>query len=227
MVTKKDEIIKYYNEIAKDYDESRFLNSYGNYIHRQESQILNKYLNTKDIKNNLDLACGTGRFLEYADYGIDISQEMVKISKEKFPLKNIYLGDVESLPYQKYFFKNILSFHLFMHLDFDQIETIFTEIHRVTLQGGYFIFDIPSKKRRRMSGYKANSWHGGNQITVDELKKMTSNNWELISFHGVAFFPIHRIPKKLRKYFIKIDNYLCNSIFKELSSHLIFILKKK
>ena len=223
----KEEITKYYNELANNYDKSRFLNSYGRYINHQENQILKKYLNKKNVKNNLDLACGTGRFLKYADYGMDLSREMVKISRKKFPLKNISVGDAESLPYGNCFFENIISFHLFMHLDLVQLKVIFKEINRVTIKGGYFIFDIPSKKRREITKYKANSWHGGNQINLETLKEITSENWELVAFHGVAFFPIHRIPIKLRPFFLKLDSILCNSIFKELSSHLVFVLLKK
>jgi ubiquinone/menaquinone biosynthesis C-methylase UbiE len=130
----KEEITKYYNDLAKDYDVERFSNSYGAYIHQQENEILKKYLSEKEIEFNLDLACGTGRFLKYADYGVDISQEMVKIS---------------------------------------------------------------------------------------------NSEWELVSYHGIAFFPIHRISVKLRKVFIKLDNLLCNLFLKEYSSYLTFALKKR
>ena len=67
----KQEITQYYNDLATDYDKNRFANSYGKYIHLQETQILDKYITLNDISKNLDIACGTGRFLNYADYGID------------------------------------------------------------------------------------------------------------------------------------------------------------
>ncbi len=223
----KEEITQYYNKLAEKYDEDRFSNTYGDYIDSQEKRVLMKYLNMEDIKNNLDIACGTGRFLEFAHYGADISHEMIKISKQKFPLKEFSLGDAESLPYDNSFFKNVISFHLFMHLDLEKLGKIITEVSRVTKKDGYFIFDVPSKKRRQLTGYKTDSWHGGNQIDLTKIKEITSNNWELVGFHGIVFFPIHRVPKSFRKIFTGLDNLLCNSMFKEFSSHLIFILKKK
>ena len=223
----KTEITKYYDNLALKYDKNRFDNSYGNYIDIQENTILKKYLNKDDITRNLDIACGTGRFLKYADYGIDISKEMVSVSKKKFPKKHIVIGDIEHLPYENTFFKNVLSFHLFMHLEFQQLKGIFKEVSKVVEKNGLFIFDLPSKKRRTITKYKATSWHGGNQISLKELKELTADNWELVSFHGVGFFPIHLIPKRIRKYVISLDNILSNTMFRELSSHIVYVLKKK
>ena len=223
----KQEINQYYNKIAENYDSSRFSNSYGKYINNQENRILKKHLNQEKISLNLDLACGTGRFLKYANYGLDISSEMIKISKSKFPSKNIVIGDAEKLPYKNNYFENIISFHLFMHLDLTVTEKILSEASRVTKKDGLFIFDIPSLKRRKVSGYQSKSWRSGNQIEVEKLKKITAKDWNIECFYGIAFFPIHRIPKKTRKFFILIDNFLCESFLKEYSSHLIFVLRKK
>ena len=95
----KTEITKYYDKLALQYDKNRFDNSYGNYIDIQENIIVKKYITNDDIARNLDIACGTGRFLRYADYGIDISKEMVSVSRSKFPKKHISIGDIEHLPY--------------------------------------------------------------------------------------------------------------------------------
>ena len=221
------EITKYYNDLAKDYDADRFSNSYGQYIHRQEDEILIKYLDEKETEFNLDLACGTGRFLKYADYGIDISKEMIEISKRKYPQKKISIEDAENLPYQNTFFDNVISFHLFMHLNASCMRKILCEVNRVLKKGGYFVFDVPSEKRRKFTGYRSSNWHGGNQVSIKSLKRLMGSEWELVTFHGTAFFPIHRLPEKLRRGLVIFDSFMCNSFLKEYSSHLIFILKKK
>lgn len=223
----KEAIRNYYNELAGTYDENRFANSYGDYIHRQEIAVLTRYLDKTKTEKNLDLACGTGRFMEYAQYGLDLSPEMVQVSSEKFPSKNVAVGDAESLPFADGYFENVLAFHLFMHLDHPQMSRIFQEVARVTSQGGYFVFDVPSQKRRKLTGYKASNWHGGNQIDTKTLRAMTAANWKLVAYHGIAFFPIHKIPKGLRKLFIGLDNAMSNSPLREWSSHLIFVLRKK
>ena len=223
----KKQITEYYNNLASYYDKNRFDNSYGRFINFQEIRILKKYLSEKDISKNLDIACGTGRFLNYADYGIDISSKMVEIARKKFPEKNIILGDIENLPYKKSFFQNVLSFHLFMHLENNQLKDILDNVSNISQEDGLFIFDIPSRKRRKLTGYQTSSWHGGNQISVKEIKELIKEKWELISYQGVAFFPIHLLPKKIRKFFIPFDTLICNSIFREFSSHIIYVLKRK
>ena len=222
----KTEIIKYYDALADTYDTDRFSNSYGDYIHHQELRVLHKYLSKDSIHENLDLACGTGRFLDFADYGMDISSEMVRVSQKKFPDKKITVGDAEGSGFEDEYFENVISLHLFMHLDLKSFKSIQKEVARISKPSAQFIFDIPSERRRRLFGYKAPSWHGGNQISYRTLKKEIKEDWEIVNFHGIAFFPIHRIPKRMRKFFVSLDSFLCNSIFKEYSSHLIFILKK-
>lgn len=83
----QEKITKYYNNLAKDYDKIRFANTYGKYIHSQEEKILQRYLNQNKIQFNLDLASDTGRFLKYAKFGADISENMIHISQEKHPEK--------------------------------------------------------------------------------------------------------------------------------------------
>ena len=222
----KEDIVTYYNNLAQTYDDNRFNNSYGQFIHQQENNILHHYLNHYETAINLDLACGTGRFLKYADYGIDISENMVDIAKQKYPHKNISVEDAESLPFQNAYFNNVIALHLFMHLNLDVQKHILAQVHRVLKKGGYFIFDIPSEKRRTLTGYKSTHWHGGHQISVSSIKKLILPEWELVTYSGIAFFPIHHIPKNFRKKILKLDTSLCHSVFKEYSSHLIFILKK-
>ena len=223
----KEEIKNYYNALAKDYDADRFSNSYGKYIHCQENAVLGKYLDENVTDGNLDIACGTGRFLNYAEAGIDFSEEMVAVSKRKYPAKNISVEDAESLPFESASFNNAISFHLFMHLEENSFIKILGEANRVLKKGGYFIFDIPSEKRRKLTSYKSSNWHGGNQLTVQSLKNLLHSDWELVSFYGTVFVPIHRFPRRLRNSIIRFDNFLCKSFLREYSSHLIFVLRKK
>jgi len=223
----KKEITTYYDQLANNYDTDRFANSYGKYINKQENKIVRKYLSPNHIKNNLDIACGTGRFLLFADFGVDISKKMVTFSKAKFSKKNIQIADAENLPFKNNAINNALSFHLFMHLDLKQVKNIANEVHHVLNNDGLFIFDIPSKKRRKLTNYTSSGWHGANQASKKDILNSIEDKWNLVNYYGIAFFPIHRIPFRLRKYFIWLDTFLCNSIFKEYSSHLIFILKKK
>lgn len=220
-----DEIVNYYDRLAKIYDTDRFDNSYGKFIDRQERTILNKLLTTNN-EIILDLACGSGRFMDYANYGSDASKEMVKISQQKFPNKKIYLSDAEKTPFENNSIDTIISFHFFMHLSKEKIEKILQECDRILTKNGRIIFDIPSSKRRKLINYKSKDWHGGFSLTNQELKKLNSN-FELKKSFGILFIPIHRFPKKLRQSFVKLDNLLSNSFLKEYSSYQIIEFVKK
>ncbi len=217
-------IISYYNDIAKIYDEDRFNNSYGKFVDSQERKILNKLLTNKnDIV--LDLACGSGRLLNYANLGVDASVEMVKIAKEKFPDKKIVVSDAELTTFENNSIDTIISFHFFMHLNKEKIKNILLECNRILKPNGKIIFDIPSKKRRNLLKFKSENWHGSYSAVFNEICKINPNFYIKSSF-GLLFLPIHRLPKNYRNFFLKLDYILANSFLKEYSSYVIIEFKK-
>lgn len=221
-----DKITEYYNQLALNYDLSRFANSYGKFIDYQERRVLAKLLNTDITQINLDLACGTGRLLSFGTHGVDISNEMISISKAKYPNKQIILVDAENLPFENSYFDNIYSFHLMMHLTDAKIKLILEEASRIIKLGGSFIFDIPSKKRRKLTGYKSSSWHGGHELNQEDITNLIQNKWIIKSSHGICFIPIHRFPGFFRKYLLWIDNWLCESFLKSYASYVVYELQK-
>ena len=220
-----NEIVDYYDDLAEIYDKDRFDNSYGKFIDKQERNILNKLLTNKD-EIVLDMACGSGRFLNYAHCGIDASKKMVEISQQKFLHKKIYLSDAAKTAFDDNSIDTIISFHFFMHLNSEKIKTILEECDRILSKNGRIIFDIPSFKRRQLLNYKKTHWHGGFSSTCKELNKLNSN-FEIKRSFGILFFPIHRFPKKIRQSLIKWDTLLSNSFLKEYSSYQIIELVKK
>jgi ubiquinone/menaquinone biosynthesis C-methylase UbiE len=222
-----EEIKKYYNDLAATYDSNRFHNSYGKYVDRQERNFLNTILASKSLSKTLDLGCGTGRFLDLANYGIDISPFMIDAAKKKFPDKEIKEGSVSNIPFQDYYFEAIFSMHVIMHLNKEITKKFLEESHRKLNTNGTLIFDFPSKKRRLATNYKSKNWHAANQFSIEEILEMTEANWILKNYRGILFIPIHRIPSSVRSFFIKIDSYLCRSFLKEYASYVIIELEKK
>ena len=218
-------IKNYYNNLATTYDENRFANTYGQFIDQQEKQIIQNVMGDKG--KTLDMACGTGRFLDFANYGIDISAEMIKVAKNKFPTKELFVENAEQTHFEDAFFDNILSFHLFMHLDEKVTGNILQEAHRILKKGGRLIFDIPSAKRRKAINYKADNWHGANAFSVKEINNLVGDKWKWVNYQGILFLPIHRFPIVFRKFIIPFDTMLCRSFLKEYSSYLVIILEKK
>lgn len=221
------QIIKeYYDELAKDYDQDRFDNTYGQYIHQQEERILDRVLEPLSQDQTLDLATGTGRFLHRAKTGVDISPEMIGVAQKKFPNADLHVASGTDLPFEDQQFSQVLSFHLFMHLDGETMDNILKEVHRITQPGGIFVFDVPSEKRRKLVGYQSDNWHGGYQLKISDLKKRVKGLWTVKEYHGIAFFPLHRIPKSMRPMMTRLDSTLGSSPLGEYSSHLVCVLQR-
>jgi len=219
------EIINYYNQIAKTYDDDRFNNSYGEFIDKQERKILDKLLKNKS-EVVLDLACGSGRLLNYANYGLDGSEEMIRIAKQKHPEKELFVSDAETLPFKDNSVDTIISFHFFMHLPHSKTESILIECYRVLKPEGRFIFDIPSKRRRKLLNFKSVDWHAASSYSLNDLHELKLELFSIKRTFGLLFFPIHRIPRKIRKYVGSIDRVIANSFLKEYSSYLIVEFEK-
>lgn len=220
------QIIQYYDDIATSYDADRFGNSYGRFVDAQERKILNRLLIGKD-ETILDLACGSGRLLNYATIGLDASAEMLKLAKAKFPEKETLHAEANAIPLDTASMDTVISFHFFMHLDRPGIEKILTEVHRILKAGGRFIFDIPSGRRRKLLGYSGNSWHGAYSSSLEEIAEMGHDIFTVKRSYGILMLPIHRLPRGVRKFCTWLDYYLANSFLKEYSSYLIIELKKK
>ena len=221
-----DEIKKYYDELASIYDNNRFENSYGKYVDLQERAFFKSRITKTENSKILDLGCGTGRFLSFANFGVDISPNMIAESKLKFPNIEFSEGSVSNIPFENNFFETIFSMHVIMHLNCEITKDFLDESHKKLQENGRLIFDFPSKKRRNLFKYKSNNWHGANSFSIDEINLIIHRKWKMTKLQGILFLPIHRFPKFSRAFFVKIDTLLCKSFLKEYASYCIIELKK-
>lgn len=93
----------------------------------------------------LDVGCGTGKNLEafsrlLKTFGTDMSKEALRFCKKR-GLKNLALGDGETLPYKKNTFTIVTALDVVEHTDDRQI---LAEIYRVLKPGGYLIVTVPA-----------------------------------------------------------------------------------
>ena len=219
-------ILDYYDKLAKDYDNDRFGNSYGHYIHRQETALLVNLL--KGLNGNIvDLGCGTGRLSSFATTGLDGSKEMLAVAKAKHPDKNFILAPLQQLPFDDNSVDVFYSFHVFMHLPAETTNAAFAEIARTLKPGGKLIFDFPSAKRRQLFSAGTNGWHGNTAYRIKELKDQLQPAFDLKKYYGILFFPIQRLPGNMRKHCIGLDNLICRSFLKSYASYSVAVLTKK
>lgn len=217
-------ILQYYDQLAPDYDHDRFGNSYGRFIDSRERAVLAHLLPRHHGGVVLDLACGSGRLLDFADFGVDASSEMVAIARQKHPNKTIHVADAAHIPLADGSVDTIISFHLFMHLDWDKIHAILAECHRVLRNGGRVIFDVPSADRRRLLRHQPQGWHGAFSASVPQWHQVPG--FSVGRTFGVLFLPIHRFPAAIRPLLTRLDAALCGSFLKAYSSYLIIEFQK-
>jgi demethylmenaquinone methyltransferase/2-methoxy-6-polyprenyl-1,4-benzoquinol methylase len=128
------DIINFFDSRAKNWDT----------VNTQNQQVIDKILDLSDIKDGvsvLDVACGTG--VLFPDYqkrnakvtGIDISPQMVKIAKEKYPQYEVICENALSFNTQKQF-DRIMIFNAYPH--FENPEKLIENLMKSLKIGGRF-----------------------------------------------------------------------------------------
>ena len=129
----KQDIIAFFDRLAPQWDTDMIRSD------RIISQILDNAGIRKDI-HVLDVACGTGvLFPDYLERNvasltaIDISPEMVKIARSKFPQVSVLCGDVENTAFDRKF-DAIVVYNAFPH--FPDPERLIAVLSRLLAPGG-------------------------------------------------------------------------------------------
>ena len=123
------EMVKKYKQSQKKLDKETVIKFFDDFASRWDNEpiadleIINRILDNAGITNGvnvLDIACGTGVLFPYylernANItAVDLSPEMVKVAKSKFPQVNIICGDAEEIAFQNEF-DCIMIYNAFPH----------------------------------------------------------------------------------------------------------------
>lgn len=118
---------------------------------------LKPYLKRWKVKNHLDLACGTGVFVNEISHlgigssGLDICKEMVAEAKKKFPDCNFYVGDMTNFSFTKKFDLVTCLYDSLNHLTvFHKWESVFKNVYKNLDKGGRFVFDLNTTSKMNM-----------------------------------------------------------------------------
>lgn len=110
----KETIKEFFNKFAPDWDNEPIA----------DIEIINTILDNAEVKENddvLDIGCGTGVMFPYylernvnSITAVDLSPEMVKIAKSKFPQAEIICDDAENINFDRQF-DVVMIYNAFPH----------------------------------------------------------------------------------------------------------------
>jgi ubiquinone/menaquinone biosynthesis C-methylase UbiE len=86
----------------------------------RELEALTRTLTSLPFAHTLDVACGTGfltRHLPGEVVGLDHSDAMLEIARERCPLATFVSGDAFALPFRDDSFERVFTAHFYGHLD--------------------------------------------------------------------------------------------------------------
>ena len=137
--------------LSKQYN--NFADKYSRLAHGQDYSMSNKYSKevfykhlyfVKPKAKLLDIGCGDGiDMLHYQKlgakvFGLDSSEEMVAIAKNKLPNSEIKLGTFENMPFEDNYFDIVLSKYA-IHIS-PYVSQTFSEIHRILKPNGIMMY---------------------------------------------------------------------------------------
>ncbi len=106
----------------------------------------------------LDAGCGTGviaRILVDNGFqvtGIDLSQKMVDIAKDRTPEAQFIVGDMTALDFDDASFDGIVSTYALFHVPRTKHMSLFRDFHRILKKGGLILFSIGSNETEGTDG---------------------------------------------------------------------------
>jgi demethylmenaquinone methyltransferase/2-methoxy-6-polyprenyl-1,4-benzoquinol methylase len=134
-------IKEYYDTRAPEYDEwylglGRFAERERPGWHEEVEKLIDA-LRALAPARTLDVACGTGfltRQLNGDITGLDQSEQMLAIARERVPGGTFVQGDALSLPFEDGRFERLVTGHFYGHLNPDERERFLGEARRVAAE---------------------------------------------------------------------------------------------
>jgi len=86
----------------------------------------------KELKGKiLDAGCGNGRFLSYADVGIDFSKGMLQRAKSRQRAKSLVLASILYIPFKDKAFSVAFTADILLHIEPNRRKDVIRELDRV------------------------------------------------------------------------------------------------
>ena len=166
----------------------------------------------------LDVGCGEGYFLQYAEkyydtYGSDLSEYCIREAKQRTDRTRLSVGSVMHIDYEDESFDMVTCFDVLEHLE--DPDAAIQECRRVLKRGGVFVARVPNTSSPGCK-WKKEDWFGYNDKTHISLlsneewfEVFRKNNFEMVGvfYDGLWDTPyLKYIPKLIQDCFIKIPS---------------------
>lgn len=151
-MSKRQEILDFYQQASKDYASHLAQKPYDSYRNTAINHTLFSFFPSLPKTVVLDAGCGTGEFVfpllraKYGHtltlHGYDLSRAMLAVAKKKFPFARLTAGPAEKLPFRNHSFNLIVSREALEHLENPQ-QAVY-EFYRVLKPSGSLVVSTPS-----------------------------------------------------------------------------------
>jgi len=180
---------------------------------RRWVKIIHKY---KASGKLLDVGCGPGFFLAYAEryydvHGIDISEYAIRKAKQRINQVKLSVGDATDLDYKNDYFDIVTCFDLLEHLPNPALAL--QEFRRILKNGGVLIIRVPNtsslgarRKKEEWFGHRDKT-HASLLSNEEWMELLKDNSFEIMEvfYDGLWDTPyFKRVPKILQDIIIKL-----------------------
>ncbi|MGH7884151.1 MAG: class I SAM-dependent DNA methyltransferase [Thermodesulfobacteriota bacterium] len=181
----------------------------------------------KQAKTVLELACGTGSYIQYLSKyyevsGLDSSSAMLSVARDKIPQGSFYYNDMLKFDFNEKFDSIICMNDSVNHLlTINEWKRLFSQVYKHLNKNGVFIFDINTEsKLENLSNSPPVIHEFDDNIFITDVVKGRRDifEWNLRVFERVKekdyrlyeetllerALPVEKIKKMLSSYFKKI-----------------------
>jgi len=191
---------------------------------RRWVKIIHKY---KASGKLLDIGCGPGFFLAYAEryydaHGIDISEYVIREAKQRTHTAKLSVGDVTDLDYKNDYFDIVTCFDLLEHLPNPALAL--QEFYRILKENGILIIRVPNTCSIG-ARWKKEEWFGHRDKTHASL--LSDEEWmDLLKDNCFEIMEVFYDGLWNTPYFNHVPNFL-QEIFIKFPSVILFLLGVK
>lgn len=169
--------VEIFNEMAEVYQQ-KYMNVD---IYREPIGYLLKKLNNSN-KSILDIACGPGNMLNYIVkqnaafnlFGLDLSQEMIRLAKLNVPSAEVELYDCRLLSRLGSTYDAIVCNFLIPYLSEQETETLISDVYNLLLPNGLLFFGFIKEEMNRTEIVHSSKGHkiSMNYYSVEFILKL-------------------------------------------------------